>query len=91
MDKIWDNKSFKVGGYWPLWRGRKTKWLRRTVKSWTLKKEKKSKTEIPNEFLLLLNHYFVHFSIDKLAIFVSNLRTIFIAFNHLWVSLYLYY
>jgi len=20
MDKIWDIKSFEVGGYWPLWR-----------------------------------------------------------------------
>ena len=21
MDKIWDRKSFKVGGHWPLWWG----------------------------------------------------------------------
>ena len=21
MDKIWDRKSFEVGGHWPLWRG----------------------------------------------------------------------
>jgi len=21
MDKIWDRKSFKVGGHWPLWLG----------------------------------------------------------------------
>jgi len=21
MDKIWDRKSFKVGGHWRLWRG----------------------------------------------------------------------
>jgi len=21
MDKIWDRKSFEVGGDWPLWRG----------------------------------------------------------------------
>jgi len=21
MDKIWDRKSFEVGGNWPLWRG----------------------------------------------------------------------
>ena len=20
MDKIWDRKSFEVGGHWPLWR-----------------------------------------------------------------------
>ena len=23
MDKIWDRKSFKVGGHWPLWQGEK--------------------------------------------------------------------
>ena len=21
MDKIWDRKSFEVGGHWPLWQG----------------------------------------------------------------------
>ena len=21
MDKIWDRKSFEVGGHWPVWRG----------------------------------------------------------------------
>ena len=21
MDKIWDRKSFEVGGHWPLWLG----------------------------------------------------------------------
>ena len=21
MDKIWDRKSFELGGHWPLWRG----------------------------------------------------------------------
>ena len=25
MDKIWDRKSFKVGGHWPLWRGGKNR------------------------------------------------------------------
>jgi len=24
MDKIWDRKSFEVGGHWLLWRGWKT-------------------------------------------------------------------
>jgi len=24
MDKIWDRKSFEVGGHWPLWRRWKT-------------------------------------------------------------------
>jgi len=38
MDKIWDRKSFKIGGHWPLWRDEKTEWPSRTNKSWTLKK-----------------------------------------------------
>jgi len=38
MDKIWDRKSFEVGGLWPLWRGWKNEWPRRTDKSRTLKK-----------------------------------------------------
>ena len=38
MDKIWDRKSFEVGVHWPLWRGWKTEWPRRTDKSRTLKK-----------------------------------------------------
>ena len=25
MDKIWDRKSFEVGGHWPLWRGWKNR------------------------------------------------------------------
>jgi len=25
MDKIWDRKSFKVNGHWPLWRGWKNR------------------------------------------------------------------
>ena len=27
MDKIWDRKSFEVGGHWPLWRG----WKKRMI------------------------------------------------------------
>ena len=37
MDKIWDRKSFEVGGHWPLWQGWKNDWSRRTDKSRTLK------------------------------------------------------
>ena len=36
MDKIWDRKFFEVGGHWPLWRGWKNEWPRRTDKSWML-------------------------------------------------------
>ena len=41
MDKIWDRKSFVVGGHWPLWRGRKNELPRRTDKSRKLKKNPK--------------------------------------------------
>ena len=34
MDKIWDRKSFEVGGHWPLWQNRQK---RRTLKSKGLK------------------------------------------------------
>jgi len=36
MDKIWDRKSFEVGGHWPLLRGCKNEWPRRADKSRTL-------------------------------------------------------
>jgi len=32
MDKIWDRKSFEVGGHWPLLRGWKKRMTRRTDK-----------------------------------------------------------
>jgi len=32
MDKIWDRKSFKVGGHWPFWRRWKNGWPSRTDK-----------------------------------------------------------
>ena len=35
MDNIWDRK---VGGHWPLWRGWKTKWARKTDKKSNAKK-----------------------------------------------------
>jgi len=35
MDNIWDRK---VGGHWPLWRGWKTEWARRTDKKSNAKK-----------------------------------------------------
>ena len=38
MAKIWDRKSFEVGGHWPLWGGEKTKCPRRTEKKSNAKK-----------------------------------------------------
>ena len=41
MDKIWDRKSYKVGGHWPLWRGWKYGRPRKPDKGRTLEKHKK--------------------------------------------------
>ena len=38
MDKIWDRKSFEVGGHWPLWRDEKNERPRRTDNRRTVKK-----------------------------------------------------
>jgi len=40
MDKIWDRKSFEVGGHWPLWRDEKNELPRITDKSNAKKKQK---------------------------------------------------
>ena len=40
--KIWDRKSFGVGGHWPFGRDENTEWARRTDKSRTLNKQKKT-------------------------------------------------
>ena len=47
MDKIWDRKSFEVGGHWPLWRDEKNEWPRRTDKSRTLKKNREKVCVLP--------------------------------------------
>jgi len=40
MDKIWDRKSFEVGGHWPFWRG----WKKRM----TTQNRQKSNAKITN-------------------------------------------
>ena len=40
MDKIWDRKSFEVGGHWPLWRG----WKKRMTTQNRQKSNAKIKT-----------------------------------------------
>jgi len=44
MDKIWNRKSFEVGGHWPLWRGwknrmttQKSRTVKKRIKIWMLK------------------------------------------------------
>ena len=47
MDKIWDRKSFEVGGHWPLWRGwKKRMTMQNRQKSNAKKILKKLQTEL---------------------------------------------
>ena len=47
MDKIWDRKSFEVGGHWPLWRGWKNRMTTQNrQKSRTLKKKKEKQADL---------------------------------------------
>ena len=50
MDKIWDRKSFEVGGHWPLWRGWKN---RMTTQKQQKSNAKKTTTDIWVYFLFL--------------------------------------
>jgi len=55
MDKIWDKKSFEIGGHWPLWWGWKNEWPRRTDKKSNAKNKMKykisPKPHIPPQFV----------------------------------------
>ena len=61
MDKIWDRKSFKVGGHWPLWRGwKKTNDHAEPTKSRKLEKTQKTHTlNIVFSVLILTTLFFV--------------------------------
>jgi len=41
MDKIWDRKSFEVGGHWPLWWGWKKRMTTQNLQKSNAKKTKK--------------------------------------------------
>ena len=45
MDKIWDRKSFEVGGDWPLWQGLKNQM---TTQNWQKSNTKNNNMEIMN-------------------------------------------
>ena len=42
MDKIWDRKTFEVGGHWPLWRGWNTRMTTQNRQKSNAKKNKKN-------------------------------------------------
>ena len=44
MDKIWDRKSFEVGGHWPLWRGWKNRMTTQNQHKSIPKKQQPKKT-----------------------------------------------
>ena len=57
MDKIWDRKSFEVGGHWPLWRG----WKKRmTMQNRQKSNAKKNTKKHENIFKMLCNFHFSH-------------------------------
>ena len=43
MDKIWDRKSFEVGGHWPLWRGWKKRMNTQNRQKLNAKKKRRKK------------------------------------------------
>ena len=49
MDKIWDRKSFEVGGHWPLWMGmenRQKSNAKKHTQNWTHVNDKRKITKI---------------------------------------------
>ena len=61
MNKIWDRKSFGVGGHCPLWRGWKNEWARRSDNKLNTKNIEFS-TDLTSNFTekLLRSKYFIN-------------------------------
>ena len=59
MDKIWERKSFKVGGHWPLWRG----WKTRMTTQNRQKSNAKKKVPPPK------NHYYVQSTFERIPMY----------------------
>ena len=76
MDKIWDRKSFEVGGCWPLWRGWKNKWPRRTDKSWTLKIKNKKSFLFLKTILILVFILSISWAFDGHFVRLTNITTL---------------
>jgi len=58
MDKIWDRKSFEVGGHWSLWRGWKKRMTTQNRQKSNAKKIKNKKTTI--QMLIPDNYKFTY-------------------------------
>ena len=61
MDNIWDRKSFKVGGHWPLWRGWKKRMTMQNQQKLNAKKKKKKymgRLDFASAWSLLMFQFF---------------------------------
>jgi len=63
MDKIWDRKSFEVGGHWPLWRGWKKRMTMQNRQKSNTKKQTKNRTVGHRYMCESFNHSFWPFYI----------------------------
>ena len=50
MDKIWDRKSFEVGGHWPLWQGCKKRMTMQNQQKSNANKKSIMKQQVDNLF-----------------------------------------
>ena len=75
MDKIWDRKSFEVGGHWPLWRGWKNRMTTQNRKKSNAKKNPQ-KITLSKRFLLPQFVYVLSLAIDISALVSALARHI---------------
>ena len=57
MDKIWDTKSFEVGGHWPLWRDAKNRMTTQNRQKSNAKKNTQKTTHILHHNKAMNHHY----------------------------------
>ena len=57
MDKIWDRKSFEVGGHWPVWRGWKKRMNTQNRQKLNAKKKEEKKEYVDVTCIALLMYF----------------------------------
>ena len=72
MDKIWDRKSFEVGGHWPLWQGCKKRMTTQNRQKSKAKKKRK-KNGFPD--LPTNNGHTNYISVPKRTVNINNKGT----------------
>ena len=63
MDKIWDRKSFEVGGHWALWRGWKNRMTMQNRQKSNAKKKKKDTHCVVNFKEITLHSMLAHVNV----------------------------